>query len=97
LQENYSDYALFFYDIYGGSVIAVLWKPQALLPKDFKVRKYTFELSMFSPPELLFKSCFNLLKICICICEHMKENVLRNLVCMFRQLGTATVFLRHTA
>jgi U3 small nucleolar RNA-associated protein 22 len=37
LQENYSDYALFFYDIYGGNVIAVLWKPQALLPKDFKV------------------------------------------------------------
>ena len=37
LQENYSDYALFFCDIYGGNVIAVLWKPQALLPKDFKV------------------------------------------------------------
>ena len=37
LQENYSDCALFFYDIYGGNVVAVLWKPQALLPKDFKV------------------------------------------------------------
>jgi U3 small nucleolar RNA-associated protein 22 len=37
LQENYGDFALFFHDIYGGSVIAVLWKPQALLPKDFKV------------------------------------------------------------
>jgi hypothetical protein len=39
LQENYNDYALFFCDIYGGNVIAVLWKPQALLPKDFKVSK----------------------------------------------------------
>lgn len=37
LRENYGDCALFFYDIYGGNVIAVLWKPQALLPKGFKV------------------------------------------------------------
>lgn len=37
LRENYSDYALFFCDIYGGNVIPVLWKPSALLPKDFKV------------------------------------------------------------
>ncbi|XP_033607618.1 nucleolar protein 6 isoform X3 [Cryptotermes secundus] len=37
LRENYSDYALFFYDMYGGNIIPVLWKPSALLPKDFKV------------------------------------------------------------
>jgi len=57
LQENYSDYALFFCDIYGGNVIAVLWKPSALMPKDFKVSKYHFsEVSMFSL-QLSPKSC----------------------------------------
>ncbi|XP_069697257.1 nucleolar protein 6 isoform X2 [Periplaneta americana] len=37
LRENYGDYALFFYDIYGGDVITVLWNPSVLLPRDFKV------------------------------------------------------------
>jgi hypothetical protein len=33
----YKDFALFFYDKYGGKYIAVLWKPTAFTPKDFKV------------------------------------------------------------
>lgn len=37
LKEIYGDFALFFYDKYGGKYIAVLWKPMAFTPKDFKV------------------------------------------------------------
>ncbi|XP_061172085.1 nucleolar protein 6-like isoform X1 [Saccostrea echinata] len=37
LKEMYGDFALFFYDKYGGKYIAVLWKPTAFTPKDFKV------------------------------------------------------------
>lgn len=37
LEAAYSEYALFFHDIYGGSVIGVVWKPSALEPKEFKV------------------------------------------------------------
>lgn len=37
LQESFDDLALFFHDTFGGSLIAVLWKPQALVPHDFKV------------------------------------------------------------
>lgn len=37
LKEIYGDFALFFYDKYGGKYIAVLWKPTAFTPKDFKV------------------------------------------------------------
>ncbi|XP_047448023.1 nucleolar protein 6 [Mugil cephalus] len=36
LREAYGDLALFFYDPYGGTVIAVLWKPKAFLPVPFK-------------------------------------------------------------
>lgn len=36
-QHAYDDFALFFYDTYGGSVIGVLFKPAALEPKEFKV------------------------------------------------------------
>ncbi|PSN31316.1 Nucleolar protein 6 [Blattella germanica] len=37
LRTNFSEVALFFYDVYGGDVITVLWKPPALLSKEFKV------------------------------------------------------------
>lgn len=36
-QEAYDDFALFFYDQYGGDTIAVLWKPSVRIPKEFKV------------------------------------------------------------
>ncbi|XP_063151962.1 nucleolar protein 6 [Candoia aspera] len=37
LREAFSDFALFFYDKYGGEVIGVLWKPSAFEPQPFKV------------------------------------------------------------
>ncbi|XP_014206566.1 nucleolar protein 6 [Copidosoma floridanum] len=37
LRSAYSDFALFFHDTYGGTVIGVLLKPCALQEKDFKV------------------------------------------------------------
>ncbi|KAM7295240.1 nucleolar protein 6 [Ixodes scapularis] len=37
LQETYGDLALFFYDRYGGNLVAVLWKPHAFQPLPFKV------------------------------------------------------------
>ncbi|XP_030633851.1 nucleolar protein 6 [Chanos chanos] len=36
LRDAFGELALFFYDPYGGSVIAVLWKPKAFEPKPFK-------------------------------------------------------------
>ncbi|XP_063051087.1 nucleolar protein 6 [Engraulis encrasicolus] len=36
LRESFGDMALFFYDSYGGTVIAVLWKPKAFAPLPFK-------------------------------------------------------------
>ncbi|KAF7687312.1 hypothetical protein HF521_014540 [Silurus meridionalis] len=36
LREAFGDLALFFYDPYGGTVIAVLWKPKAFQPQPFK-------------------------------------------------------------
>ncbi|CAN8001209.1 unnamed protein product, partial [Ixodes hexagonus] len=37
LQETYGELALFFYDHYGGNLVAVLWKPHAFQPQPFKV------------------------------------------------------------
>ncbi|XP_076640818.1 nucleolar protein 6 Mat89Ba [Halictus rubicundus] len=37
LRNGYDEFALFFYDTYGGTVIGVLLKPSALEAKDFKV------------------------------------------------------------
>lgn len=37
LKDGYGDYALFFHDTYGGTVIGVLLKPTVLEHKDFKV------------------------------------------------------------
>uniref|UniRef100_A0A8C8D3U6 Nucleolar protein 6 n=1 Tax=Oncorhynchus tshawytscha TaxID=74940 RepID=A0A8C8D3U6_ONCTS len=36
LRDAFGDLALFFYDPYGGTVIAVLWKPKAFTPLPFK-------------------------------------------------------------
>ncbi|XP_076015910.1 nucleolar protein 6 isoform X2 [Genypterus blacodes] len=36
LREAFADLALFFCDPYGGTVIAVLWKPKAFIPVPFK-------------------------------------------------------------
>ena len=36
-QEAFSEFAFFFYDQYGGSFIAVVWKPDAFAPQPFKV------------------------------------------------------------
>ena len=35
-QVAFAEFALFFYDKYGGSYIAVLWKPQAFLATRFQ-------------------------------------------------------------
>lgn len=43
LQAMYKDFALFFYDKYGGKYIAVLWKPTAFTAKDFKVSSKDFQ------------------------------------------------------
>ncbi|KYO18444.1 nucleolar protein 6 [Alligator mississippiensis] len=37
LREAFDDFALFFYDKYGGVVIGVLWKPSSFEPQPFKV------------------------------------------------------------
>ena len=37
LQAAFSDLALFFYDKHGGLFIAVLWKPDTLVPQSLKV------------------------------------------------------------
>ncbi|KAM6470906.1 nucleolar protein 6 [Liasis olivaceus] len=37
LREAFSDFALFFYDKYGGGVVGVFWKPSAFEPQPFKV------------------------------------------------------------
>ncbi|XP_078407472.1 nucleolar protein 6 [Cetorhinus maximus] len=36
LRSSFGEFALFFYDTHGGSLIAVLWKPQAFTPQPFK-------------------------------------------------------------
>jgi len=37
LEENFGDLAMFFYDQLGGDVVAIVWKPTAFLPGDFRV------------------------------------------------------------
>lgn len=53
-QEAFGDLALFFCDPYGGTVIAVLWKPKAFIPAPFKVKSkplvlYLKSLLTFEP------------------------------------------------
>ncbi|XP_026667809.1 nucleolar protein 6-like [Ceratina calcarata] len=50
--NGYDEFALFFHDTYGGTLIGVLLKPQALEMKDFKVsningRKYNADGRLF--------------------------------------------------
>uniref|UniRef100_A0A131YG99 Nucleolar protein 6 n=1 Tax=Rhipicephalus appendiculatus TaxID=34631 RepID=A0A131YG99_RHIAP len=37
LEDAYGELALFFYDRYGGDIVAVLWKPNAFVPQPLKV------------------------------------------------------------
>lgn len=37
LEATFSEFALFFHDKYGGTFIAVAWKPHAFIPQSFKV------------------------------------------------------------
>ncbi|XP_065909651.1 nucleolar protein 6-like [Dysidea avara] len=37
LENSFSEFALFFYDQYGGDYIAVVWRPNICLPHSFKV------------------------------------------------------------
>ncbi|CAH2087303.1 unnamed protein product [Euphydryas editha] len=39
LMSIYEDFAVFFYDVYGGDVIAVLWKPDIHEPRDLQILK----------------------------------------------------------
>ncbi|XP_033110721.1 nucleolar protein 6-like [Anneissia japonica] len=39
LNEMYGEIALFFHDVYGGNVIAVVWKPNSFKPELFKILK----------------------------------------------------------
>ena len=36
-QEAFSDIALFFYDVFGGDFVGVIWKPHSFVPAQFKV------------------------------------------------------------
>jgi U3 small nucleolar RNA-associated protein 22 len=37
LESAFSEFCLFFYDKYGGTRIAVVWKPQAFVPQPFRI------------------------------------------------------------
>ena len=45
-QRFYSEFGLFFYDKYGGSCVAVAWKPRAFIPHLFKVTVNTNYMHM---------------------------------------------------
>lgn len=40
LRDNYGEFALFFYDSFGGDVIAVLWRAEVKELSDFKLSKF---------------------------------------------------------
>jgi len=40
LQATFDEICLFMHDYHGGKVVGVLWKPQTLQPKQFKVSWY---------------------------------------------------------
>ena len=44
LRETYEEIALFFYDVYGCTKIFVLWKPDALKPKEMKIANVKYRL-----------------------------------------------------
>ena len=43
-QNSYQEFALFFYDQFGGDYIAVVWRPNICIPHSFKVRVHTGKL-----------------------------------------------------
>uniref|UniRef100_A0A665T5Y7 Nucleolar protein 6 n=1 Tax=Echeneis naucrates TaxID=173247 RepID=A0A665T5Y7_ECHNA len=45
LRDAFGDFALFFCDPYGGTVIAVLWKPKAFISMPFKVSARSVEVT----------------------------------------------------
>lgn len=44
LREAFDEIALFFYDVYGSTNIYVLWKPDALKPKELKINNSKYRL-----------------------------------------------------
>jgi len=44
LREAYSDVALFFYDVYGCTQVYVLFKPDALKPKEIKLANAKYSM-----------------------------------------------------
>jgi U3 small nucleolar RNA-associated protein 22 len=54
LRRSFGELALFFYDVYGATQIHVLWKPEALEQKDFKIQNSKYRL--IDP----VKKCFTL-------------------------------------
>ena len=52
-QEAFSDIALFFYDVFGGDFVGVIWKPHSFVPAQFKVLT---TLSYFSMSNAIYVS-----------------------------------------
>ena len=44
LRDAFDDIALFFYDVYGSTEIYVLWKPEALKPKELKITNAKYRM-----------------------------------------------------
>lgn len=44
LREAFDEIALFFYDVYGSTKVYVLWKPDALKPKELKINNAKYRL-----------------------------------------------------
>lgn len=53
LRDAYSEYALFFYDLYGGTEIYVLWKPKSFEARDFKISNVNGRLLVESGKKLV--------------------------------------------
>lgn len=84
-QEIYGDFALFFYDKYGGKYIAVLWKPTAFTPKDFKVSDQIC---------LIYILCKKVswLYMCTYLCVHEQCTYLSICKCM-HCTGSKTIYI----
>lgn len=48
LRSSFSDFALFFYDYFGGNKIGVLWKPNVFEVRQFKVSKINAMMPTFT-------------------------------------------------
>jgi len=49
LKEAFSDIALFFYDVYGGNFVGVVWKPHSFVPTHFKVLHAQYKMPLTNP------------------------------------------------